>query len=141
MNGRIAWRLTVVLLAVVASGCASMERSATPLPPAKTLQAADMASLAGEWQGTLRGVGGRGPAQGRTANARVTVAPDGSFTTNIDGRPGAGTSRIMGGNIVFEGSTTRGTATLHEGGGRRVLVGRGTLVGFDGESAFELTPR
>jgi hypothetical protein len=143
MNKRIAWAggLIVALLAMVASGCAGLGTSATPLPPAKMLQESDMASLAGEWQGTLRGVGGRGPVQGRTANARVTVAPDGSFTTSIDGRPGVGKGRIVGGNIVFEGSTTRGTATLHEGGGRRVLVGQGTWVGFDGESAFELTPR
>ena len=131
MNGRIAWAggLIVALLAMVASGCAGMGTSATPLPPAKMLQESDMASLAGEWQGTLRGVGGRGPVQGRTANARVTVAPDGSFTTSIDGRPGVGKGRIVGGNIVFEGSTTRGTATLHEGGGRQRPRGPGHLGG------------
>ena len=33
-----------------------MGTSATPLPPAKMLQESDLASLAGEWQGTLRGV-------------------------------------------------------------------------------------
>jgi hypothetical protein len=116
-------------------------QSAAPLPPAKMLQPADMAGLAGEWQGTLRGVGSSGPLPGRTANARVSVAPDGSFTTNIDGVPGQGKGRIEGGKILFEGSTTRGTATLHEGGGRRVMVGEGTWLGFPGQSAFELTKR
>ena len=40
MNGRIAWAggLTVALLAMLASGCAGMGTSATPLPPAKMLQ-------------------------------------------------------------------------------------------------------
>jgi hypothetical protein len=98
-------------------------------------------SQTGEWQGTLRGVGSTGPLPGRSANARVTVAPDGSFTTNVDGVPGQGKARIEGGKIVFEGSATRGTATLHEGGGRSVIVGEGTWVGLPGSSAFELTKR
>jgi hypothetical protein len=69
------------------------------------------------------------------------VAPDGSYTSNVDGVPGQGRGRIEGGKIVFEGSATRGTATLHEGDGRRVIVGQGTWVGFPGDSAFELTKR
>jgi hypothetical protein len=71
----------------------------------------------------------------------VTVAPDGSYTSNVDGVPGAGKARIVGGNILFEGSATRGTATLHEGDGRRVLKGAGSWVGFDGNTEFELTKR
>ena len=139
---RLAWAGGLTLIVLVASGCASTGPStAMPLPPAKMLQAGDLASLAGEWQGTLRGVVGTGPLQGRTAHARVTVAPDGSFTSNIDGNPGAGKGRIEGGKVVFEGSITRGVATLHEGDGRRVLKGEGTWVGYDGRSAFELTKR
>jgi hypothetical protein len=140
---RLAWAGGLTLMVLIGSGCASMGAStAMPLPPAKTLQAGDLASLAGEWQGTVRGVvGGTGPLAGRTANARVTVAPDGSFTSNIDGSPGVGKGRIEGGKIVFEGSSTRGVATLHEGDGRRVLKGEGTWVGYDGRSEFELTKR
>jgi hypothetical protein len=145
MATRIGWAasLTLVVTLMVAGGCASREKAAASaaLPPAKALQPADVASLAGEWQGTLRGVGSSGPLPGRTANARVTVAPDGSYTSNIDGVPGVGKGWIEGGKIRFEGSTTRGTATLHEGGGRRVIVGEGTWVGFEGNSAFELTKR
>jgi hypothetical protein len=113
-----------------------------PLPPAKMLQPSDLASLAGEWHGTLRGAMGTGPAAaGRSAVGRVTVAPDGSYTSNVSGLLGAGKARIEGGKIVFEGSATRGTATLHEGDGRRVLKGAGTWLGFDGSSEFELTKR
>jgi hypothetical protein len=144
MGSRVVWSagLSLALVLTLASGCAGTGTStATPLPPAKMLQASDLAGLAGEWRGTLRGVGTTGPLQGRTANARVTVAPDGSFTSNIDGNPGVGKARIEGGKIVFEGSVTRGTATLHEGDGRRILKGEGTWVGLDGNSAFELTKR
>jgi hypothetical protein len=134
--------LALFVAGLVGSGCAKRAMSTAPLPPAKTLQPADMAGLAGEWQGTLRGTGTTGPAAaGRSANLRVTIAPDGSFTSNIDGVPGTGRGRIEGGRIVFEGSTARGTAMLHEGDGRRMLVGEGTWVGFTGNSAFQLTRR
>jgi hypothetical protein len=105
------------------------------------LQPADLASLAGEWQGTLRGVVGTGSFTGRSTLGRVVVAPGGSYTSNVGGAPGMGRARIEGGKVVSEGSLTRGTATLHEGDGRRILVGEGTRVGFDGRSAFELTKR
>jgi hypothetical protein len=131
----------LVLLAAIAVGCTGAKSAQAPLPPARTLQASDLAGLAGEWQGTLRGVGSTGPLPGRTANARVTMAPDGSFTSNIDGTPGQGNARIEGGRIIFEGSATRGTATLHEGGGRKVIVGEGTWLGVPGNSAFQLTKR
>ena len=59
---RVAWAGGLTLIVLLVSGCAS---TAMPLPPAKMLQAGDLASLAGEWQGTLRGVvGGRGPSRG-----------------------------------------------------------------------------
>jgi hypothetical protein len=132
----------VLLLAVtLASGCASTGTTAMPLPPAKTLQPADLASLAGEWHGTLRGSGGPNPGTGRSATGTMTFAPDGSYTTNLSGQPGAGKARIEGGKIVFDGSITRGTATLHEGDGRRVLKGTGTWVGIPGNTEFELTKR
>jgi hypothetical protein len=139
--------LGVAVTAVLSSGCGSMSKSssttaaATALPPAKALQPGDLASLAGEWEGTLRGKAGTGPLAGQSTPVKVTVAPDGSYTTSIQGRPGAGMARIADGKVNFAGSTTRGTATLHEGGGRRVLRGEGTWVGFDGESSFELTKR
>jgi hypothetical protein len=145
MATRIGWGvcLTLLVTAVALGGCTGMEKRAASqaLPPAKALGAGDLASLAGEWHGTLRGVGSAGPLPGRTANLRVTVAPDGSFTSNIDGTPGVGKGRIENGKVVFEGSTARGTGTLHEGGGQRVLVGQGTWVGFEGQAAFELTKR
>ncbi len=139
----VGWAGVLALMVMVASGCASTGAStAMPLPPAKMLQAGDLASLAGEWEGRLEGSAGAGPPTGRRADfVRVTVAPDGSFTSNINGLPGVGKGRIEDGKVVFEGSVTRGVATLYEGGGRRVLKGEGTWVGFDGRTAFELTKR
>jgi len=131
----------VALTVLLVSGCAgSGTQAAKPLPPAKALQPTDLASLAGNWEGTLEG--GSSPFTGRrTSLVRVTVAPDGSYTSNISGQPGAAKGRIEDGKVVFEGSATRGVATYHEGDGRRVLKGEGTWVGFDGRSAFELTKR
>jgi hypothetical protein len=142
MKTRIQWSGTLVLAVAVllASGCASMDTRTLPLPPARTLAPSDLASLAGEWRGTLKG--GTGPADtGRAALGTVILAPDGSYTTNVSGQPGAGKARIEGGRIVFEGSATRGTATLHEGDGRRVLKGTGTWVGYPANTEFELTKR
>jgi hypothetical protein len=143
MARRALWICSVTLvLALLVGGCAGARTSTAPLPPSKALQSGDLASLAGEWQGTLRGTGTTGPATaGRTANLRVTIAPDGSFTSNIDGVPGVGKGRIEGGRILFEGSTARGSAALHEGGGRQVLAGEGTWVGFPGNSTFQVTKR
>ena len=140
---RIAWVGGLALIVALASGCAGQGAStATPLPPAKMLQAGDLASLAGEWEGRLEGVSGSGPLAGRRADlVRVTIAPDGSFTSNINGLPGMGKGRIEDGKVVFEGSATRGVATFYEGGGRRVLKGEGTWVGYDGRTAFEVTKR
>jgi hypothetical protein len=141
MRTRISGALLVALTVLLVSGCAgSGTQAAKTLPPAKALQPTDLASLAGEWEGTLEG--GSGPFTGRrTSLVRVTVAPDGSFTSNISGVPGAGKGKIEAGKLVFEGSATRGVATYYEGDGRRILKGDGTWVGFDGRSAFELTKR
>jgi hypothetical protein len=141
MRTQISRALLVALAVLLAGGCAGTgTQAAKPLPPAKALQPSDLASLAGEWEGTLEG--GSSPFTGRrTSLVRVTVAPDGSFTSNISGLPGAGKGRIEGGKVVFEGSATRGVATYYEGDGRRLLKGEGTWVGFDGQSAFELTKR
>jgi hypothetical protein len=136
------FRVLIAATAILfASGCAGPgTQTAKPLPPAKALQPSDLASLAGEWEGTIEG--GASPFTGRqTSLARVTVAPDGSYTSNISGVPGVGKGRIEDGKVVFEGSATRGVATYHEGDGRRVLKGEGTWVGIDGRSAFELTKR
>jgi hypothetical protein len=129
----------LALTLLIVAGCATAPSQ--PLPPAKALQPADLKSLAGEWEGTLRGVAGTGPFGGQSTTARITVAPDGSYTSSIQGRPGAGKAMIQDGKIVFQGSTTKGTATLHEGGGRQVIKGEGTWVGVDGQSTFEMTRR
>jgi hypothetical protein len=134
--------LILAVLVIVASGCAGPGTPPAPLSPAKMLQPSDLASLAGEWHGTLRGAGGSAPADaGRSAIGTITLAPDGSYTTNVSGFPGAGKARIEGGKVLFEGSATRGTATVHEVGGRLVLKGQGTWVGFPGNTEVEFTKR
>lgn len=125
------------LVLAVAVGCAS---TAPPLSSPKTLQPADMASLAGQWQGNITGALGSSGTFGRGFNTlQLTVDRDGAFRSNINGVPGQGTIRIVDGKIVYEGSGSRGSATLHEREGRQVIRGDGTLVGAHGWSTFEVT--
>lgn len=125
--------LGAVLLGVAA--CATTPAAPLSAPmPISSFQA-----IAGEWRGTISGTIGAGSFAGSGFPVRVTVAPDGSFTSTINGMPGQGAGRIQDGKVVFEGSSTRGTATLHERGGQPVLRGEGTLVGMNGWSTFEVT--
>ena len=91
---------------------------------------------------TTSGCGGGGGGEGQQHGAASTSKPAGESMAPKEAAGGGtfGTASIHG-KVVFEGSVTRGTATLHEGSGRRVLKGEGTWVGFDGQSAFELTKR
>lgn len=125
------------VMLVLGSGCAT----APPLPPSRALQAGDLASLAGEWQGMATGSAGPSGFDGRQDLVRLTLKADGSYSTMIGLRTGIGKVTIDGGKVLFEGSGARGSATLHETGSRRVLVGEGTWVGFDGTNRFELTKR
>jgi hypothetical protein len=118
-----------------------MRQSAAPLPPAKMLQPGDLPSLAGDWEGDARFAKGAGDFTGPRASVKLTVAPDGSYTSNMDGNQGVGKASIQNGRVVFQGTNTKGTATLHEGDGRRVLKGEGSWVGRQGETAFELTKK
>ena len=94
MSTRVWWSAGVGLVGVIVlSGCAGTGPAAMPLPPAKMLQPADLASLAGEWQGTLRR-GGQGPGPAsiaeRTGVGRVSIASDGTYTSNFSGAMGTG---------------------------------------------------
>jgi hypothetical protein len=122
---------------VLAAACAT---ALPPLSPPKTLQPGDIRSLAGQWEGSATGNVGPAPFMGSAFHSvQLTLAEDGSFRSIVDGKLGQGTARIADGRIVFEGSLTRGTATIHERAGRPVMRGDGTLIGIQGWSAFELT--
>jgi hypothetical protein len=122
-------------VALAAAACA-----ATPVAPLSApMPIASFQAVAGEWKGTITGALGASTFQGSSYPARLTVAPDGTVTSSINGMPGQASGQIREGKIVFEGSRVRGTATLHERAGQPVLRGEGTLVGMPGWSVFELT--
>jgi hypothetical protein len=131
--------LTLFAMLVLIGGCATTPPA--PLPPGRALQPADLASLAGQWTGMGTGAPGGSGFSGRQTLVQVTMGADGTYSSTVNSRIGMGKVAIVGGKVVFEGSGARGTATLHEGGGRRVLVGEGTWVGGDGSMSFELTRR
>jgi len=125
----------VGLVVALAAGCAAVP----PLSDPKAIQPADLASLAGEWQGRIYGSFGTPGFRQVSRSLRLTFEPNGTFRSNIDGIPGQGTARLVDGRLVYEGSGNRGTASLHERGGRPVIRGEGTLVGASGWSAFEVS--
>ena len=111
------WRLPLVaFLSVVAlSGCAS-------LPPAQP--ARDLKSIAGKWECTITTT-----SSTKGIPSSITISENGAFETIIPSasNPGprfVGSYRVEGAKYVWKSETTgrTGTATLHEGGGRRVLV-------------------
>jgi hypothetical protein len=113
----------VVLVTLFLAGCAT-------LPPAQP--ARDIKSIAGKWECTLTG----SSAARRTST--TTIGEDGKAETIIPGatNPGplfVGSYRMEAGKFRWKSDTTgrTGTATLHQGDGRRVLVHE-----VDGASGF-----
>lgn len=138
---RRPWPRSMALAALVfaiATGCAT---APPPLPPARALQPGDLRTLAGVWEGTTTGAVGASTFAGRRMAVRVTLAEDGTFTSIVDNLLGQGTARVADGKLAYEGAGSRGTATLHEVGGRSVLRGEGTMVGLAGWTVFELVRR
>jgi hypothetical protein len=135
--------LCCAMVLAVGAGCASGLASApaATLSPAKALQPGDLAKLAGEWEGQVRGSSGPGQFGGPPHTVKVIVGPDGKFTSDLSGQLGQGSATITDGKLVYSGSFTSGVATLHERDGKQVLRGEGKLVGIDGTSQFEVTKR
>jgi hypothetical protein len=107
-------------------GCASS------LPPAQP--ASDLKSIAGKWECTVTMAG-----SAKRVPASMTISENGAFETIIPSfsNPGpkfVGSYRVEGGKYMWKSDTSgrTGTATLHEGGGQRVLVNEvpGTGAGY-----------
>ncbi len=114
----------LVLLGIVLAACAT-------LPPAQSIQ--NLKSITGTWWGT-----GSGPAGGIFPLTMV-IKEDGSYvaTTPEAVMKGTGKVWVSDGKIRFDSdpSGIGGTMTLHEGDGKRVLLGF-----RDDGTTFKLTP-
>jgi hypothetical protein len=126
LNGLTRSVIGVSLLAVLAA-CAS-------LPPARP--ATDIKAIAGKWEGTLQSRQG-------TVPYTSTIREDGTTETIVPAlsNPGprfVGRVTVENGKYRWKSETTgrTGTYVLHEGDGRRVLVGRAD----DGSTITEATP-
>src|SRR5262249_49318644 len=82
-----------------------------PPPPAVAIQAGDVKSLAGNWEGYVTG-SRSGTFDGPRILGQVNVKEDGTVSSNGGGARGLGTFRIVDGKAVYEGANMRGTATL-----------------------------
>lgn len=114
----------LVFLGIVLAACAT-------LPPAQSVQ--NLKSITGTWWGT-----GSGPAGG-IFPLTMAIKEDGSYvaTTPEEIMQGTGNVWVSDGKIRFDSdpSGIGGTMTLHEGDGKRVLLG----LRNDG-STFKVTP-
>jgi hypothetical protein len=86
---RVSSLLLVVMAVASLAGCATTPAPA--LPPAVALQPADLKSLAGEWEGSVTG-SRSGTFDGPRLSGTMSVKEDGSFTSNLGGQPGGGSS-------------------------------------------------
>ena len=124
---QLRWFFRVILSVVMTVGCAS-------LPPEQV--ARDLKTIDGKWEGWVQIRTDRHPAT-------ITITQDGRFEVLVPslGSPGPrfiGTISVIDGTYRFKSETTgsTGTYTLHEGEGKRILVG----VADGGRSSSEFRP-
>jgi hypothetical protein len=132
--------LAVALLAL--AGCAKPATSSAPVALAP-VPIANFMSVAGTWEGLVRGVPARGSSR-EDDFVDVVITPDGTYdfgiyrTVGMFG--GTGKLAIENGLLVVRGERGSATLTLLEGGGRRVLRADGLMRNGVRLSA-DLTPR
>jgi hypothetical protein len=102
MLTRRSWLVVAGLFTVSALGCASTRESSRSVGPA------DLAALAGTWQGTASG------AQGLSQPVTMVLGADGAYT--MTGGTGGvftsqGTAQVKDGKVIFTSRSTSGGQT------------------------------
>lgn len=143
---RISWLLIPVLLAALLSACtgqrSTLTRSAIGPMPSTAVGIADFKTVAGVWEGALRGMAG---PQTQRDWILMEIGEDGTYTfasfREIGVFHGSGTLRLSDGRLLLEGPRGgRATLTLYEDGGRRLL--RADAVDHTGRQlTADLTPK
>jgi hypothetical protein len=129
-----------LLISVPMAGCASKSAS-TGSPSAMAMTTSDVKSLAGNWDGWMKG------ATGGSAPVQVTVNPDGTYTSKMGASSGSGTFQVVDGKVLTKGhlsgsafgSDRQSVVTVVDRGGRPVITGEGRNDA--GPYSFELTRR
>jgi hypothetical protein len=130
--------LALVIIPMMA-GCASRDSRAGS--PSAMTSAPQIGTLAGRWDGWMKGT------TGNIVPVQVTVNPDGTYTSQMGATSGSGTLQVVDGKIVTKGHLSGGAfgadrqsvVTLVEKGGRPTLSGEGRSE--EGPYSFELTKR
>jgi hypothetical protein len=108
-----------------------------PLPPVRSLAAADLAILAGAWQGSYRSTYGGNVFE---IPLRATIDPQGAVEFSEHDpvtRQFRGNLAVRDGRLAYTSERDSGTLELHEGAGKRVIFGRVTGP-RDGQTASYL---
>jgi hypothetical protein len=141
-------RLPLASMVVLAAAVLAGAGCAKPAPPSPTPSLTQVAitsfmSVAGTWEGLVKGAPARGSSR-EDDFVDVVITPDGTYdfgiyrTIGVFG--GTGKLGIENGQLVVRGDRGSATLTLLEGGGRRVLRADGVMNNGVRLSA-DLTPR
>lgn len=119
--------LTVVLVAAALVACADV-RPSEPLP-ATFVPISDITTLAGKWEGLLRGMAQRS-LQSQRDWVKLTIKEDGTYKfvsyRTIGVFSGSGTLKLGNGKVISESERGSATYTLYKRGGQHVLKVEGT---------------
>ena len=127
----VAIRTLLAIGTLLVTACATM-------PPSRPVS--DLKSIAGLWKGqgglTTGGVSTTGPVE-------LTIREDGTgefFLPQLaGGTRSQATLKVSDGKLLYETATSKGTATLREGDGKRILAGQSSRKDGSGTGWMELS--
>lgn len=129
---RFPYAAGVAIVALLVTACASV-------PPNRPVS--DLKGIVGRWEG-FGGAKAAGPLQ--SGRVELTIREDGSgelFLPQLRGGTRVPVSfTVSDGKVLYETSLSRGTLTLHEGDGKRLLQGEAVRKDGTGTSWIELSP-
>jgi hypothetical protein len=137
---RVTWLLSLVLLSTVVGACTGPRAVMTS--PSTAVGIADFKTVAGVWEGLLRGLSG---SQSQEDWILLKIGEDGTYSfasfRQIGVFHGSGTLQLSAGQLRLEGPEGgRATFTLYQEDSRRLLKADGLTS--DGRSlTADLTPQ
>jgi hypothetical protein len=133
--------VVLVAGALAIAGCARPATS-SPTPSLSPVAVTDFKSVAGKWEGLVKGMPARGSSR-EGDFVDVVITPDGTYDFGIFRTIGVfgGTGKLIieNGELLVHGERGSATLTLLEGGGQRILRANGLMKSGVRLSA-DLTP-
>lgn len=137
MREKLIFSVVAAVVACSVLSCARAEK-----PPLKAVPPGDVKNLAGVWNGWIVG------PSGKSEQAELTINPDGTYVSRMQGFTTTGVLQVTGSTILADSQTATGgvavgqrhaTMMLGERAGALVLSGQGQSAA--GPFSFEVTKR